>query len=30
LIVATAVGLLRGYRESVREQTIIRPASEAA
>ena len=30
LVVATAVGLLRGYRESVREETIIRPASEAA
>ncbi len=29
LIVATAVGLLRGYRESVRE-AIVRPASEAA
>jgi predicted PurR-regulated permease PerM len=30
LIVATAVGLLRGYRESVRAQTIVTPASEAA
>ena len=30
LIVATTVGLLRGYRESVREQTIAGPASEAA
>jgi predicted PurR-regulated permease PerM len=30
LIVATTVGLLRGYRESVREQIIISPASEAA
>jgi predicted PurR-regulated permease PerM len=30
LIVATTVGLLRGYRESVREQTVAAPASEAA
>lgn len=30
LIVATTVGLLRGYRESVREQTVAGPASEAA
>jgi predicted PurR-regulated permease PerM len=30
LIVATTVGLLRGYRESIRAQTIISPASEAA
>jgi predicted PurR-regulated permease PerM len=30
LIVATAVGLVRGYRESVREQAILGPASEAA
>jgi predicted PurR-regulated permease PerM len=30
LIVATTVGLLRGYRDSVREQIIISPASESA
>lgn len=30
LIVATTVGLLRGYRDSVREQIIVSPASEAA
>lgn len=30
LIVATTVGLLRGYRESIRDQTITGAASEAA
>ncbi len=30
LVVATAVGLLRGYRESLREQSIVQPGTEAA
>jgi predicted PurR-regulated permease PerM len=30
LIVATAVGLAKGYREGLREQPVVRPASEAA
>jgi predicted PurR-regulated permease PerM len=30
LIVATAVGLMKGYRESLQEQTVVRTASEAA
>jgi predicted PurR-regulated permease PerM len=30
LIVATTVGLLRGYRESLREEATVSPASEAA
>jgi predicted PurR-regulated permease PerM len=30
LIVATAVGLLRGYRESIRSQTTVTPAPEVA
>jgi len=28
LVVATAVGLLRGYRESLREQSIVQPGSD--